>query len=214
MVKAIAFDCFGVAADYSIPGSEANLASFTGVTVEDMCEFLRLAGRAEFAVGAISAESFRQRLNRLLPAPISMPALTCCWTSTYKPRVDCIHFAVSFRQFAKVPVWLWSNMNEIDRAWLKVHGVIAAFDGLVGSDEILERKPENGFYHQAVAVMERALGQHLEPFDIFLLDDSRPSVEKAQSLGMRASQYVDSRSLSAVSNAMQTDRSCHQPQGE
>jgi FMN phosphatase YigB (HAD superfamily) len=204
MVKAIAFDCFGVVADYSIAASEANLATYIGLNADHMLEVLRLSRRADFAVGAISAEQFLSQLNSQLPlsARLSMPELTCCWTSTYKPRVGAIQFAISMRKVAGMPVFLWSNLNEIDRAWLKTHGVIAAFDGLVGSDELKQHKPESGFYHSARATMERALGQHLEMSDIFLLDDSRPSVDKAKSLGMRASQYVCPDSLDAVGNAL------------
>lgn len=124
---------------HDIHGSEMKFATRLRTDHEITIQLLDQAGRRLFALGLLSVDEFLNKLNRtcsksrLISGFVAFSAaeLAILWTSTYvlnKPVCAALRsFVYTRRSERPRRIVAFTRGNQIDRLWMKVHGVVDLF---------------------------------------------------------------------------------------
>lgn len=155
---------------------------------EDQTDYLRreLLGHADWLKldqGLISEQQFADRLS--IDSSLSMSQIQRCFDVVRESLVDIPESVTVVEQMrdAAIPMYVLSNMSNINAKYLRERDYFQWFDGVMISAEEKLIKPD-------LSLFQRVLSKYsLRAADVYFIDDSLPNIEAAESLGIQAQHF-------------------------
>ncbi len=141
-----------------------------------------------YETGAISTDTFFNKVRELLGYQGSDDELRSDWNSLLEPIPDNLLFARELSD--RYPVGIISNTNDCHQRYMETTGGFCDFTDLrIYSHEVGFLKPRLEIYQHALALAR------LAPHYCLFIDDREENVQAAQSLGMQAFTFPAGGSL-------------------
>jgi len=136
--------------------------------------------------GKIDAETFRQKLSRMVGHEVTIEQCNHAWQGYAKEVPQRNLDALLRLRNEGYRLVLLSNTNPCMMAWADSpdfdghgHSVRHYFDAVYLSYEMKLMKPDPNFFHQVL------LAEHVSPYDCLFLDDGLRNVAAASQMGIR-----------------------------
>lgn len=185
--KAIVFDLYGVNAHRDENQMMNLFATTLGSSPEEIHRAIEQSGRALLKVGGLTPRKYVNRLNKNLHSNLTIQEVRTIWNKSLRIDPNMIALLKTLKQ--RYPLFLLSNLNDLDWQAINQTELVNYFDDFFLSFELKIKKPDPLIFQEVVDITGTPAN------NLLFIDDQAKNTTVAAQLGMQSIQFKDAPTL-------------------